>query len=369
MVRARARAAARTTFNAAKRAAKSKRASEMASLLKSQAEESFRKKMAEVPVAELVTVVVNAARGEKTPQGVNGVNLNAVANRDVSIVGKAIGDVTTSSSMYMYRPSRKRSMQGVNYVQKTRWTTLRGANAGQQFHGDCSILDAVPVLNNPDTDSKYSNLTIKKAFDDFLIASNIGDDKLKLQQTSIHMKSLTAELNITNRTTDSCILDIYEVMPKHTLGPTTYANEYSATGYMSPSWTWATGLSSDTPMLEDTLTATTVGSKPSDSVNFSRTWNVIKHVKVNLTGGSTHIHKSAYAINKTVAYQEYAQFSTSGGKLSGWNPSYLFRLRGVPNSDNALACASSVAVYCDMQLNYSGYMSEGARAIVFDDKT
>lgn len=356
-------------FRAGRKLAKNKKVSEVSKLIKSQAEEAYREKLANVPVAELVSIAVKVASGGKSPVGADGTNLNAVQNRDVSIVGKAIGDVTTSSSMYMYRPSRKRSMQGVNYVQKTRWTTLRGANAGEQFHGDCSILDAVPVFDNPPSNSKYSNLTIKKAFDDFLIASNIGDDKLKLQQTSIHMKSLTAELNITNRNTDACILDIYEVMPKHTLGPTTYANEYSATGYMSPSWTWATGLSSDTPMLEDTLTATTVGSKPSDSVNFSRTWNVIKHVKVNLTGGSTHIHKSAYAINKTVSYQEYAQFSTSGGKLSGWNPTYLFRLRGVPNSDNALACASSVAIYCDMQLNYSGYMSEGARAIVFDDKT
>jgi hypothetical protein len=358
-----------SVYRAAKKAARSKRVSQVAELVKSQAQEAYREKLAKVPVSELVSIAVNAAKGGKSPIGADGVNLNAVINRDVSIVGKAIGDITTSSSMYMYRPARKRTMQGVNYVQKTRWTALRGAAADSQYYGECSILDAVPVLNNPDSDQKYSNLTIKKAFDDFLVASNIGDDALKLQQTSIHMKSLSAEINITNRETNSCILDIYEVLPKHTLGPTTYQSESRATGYMSPSWTWATGLSSDTPMLEDTLTADTVGSKPSDSVNFSRSWNVIKHVKVNLTGGSTHIHKSAFAINKTVSYQEYAQFSTSGGKLSGWNPTYLFRLRGVPSGDNPLACASSIAVYCDMQLNYSGYMSEGARAIVFDDKT
>ena len=122
-------------------------------------------------------------------------------------------------------------------------------------------------------------------------------------------------------------------------------------------------------MLEDTLTSTTVGSKPTDSVNFSRTWNVVKHTKVNLTVGGTHIHKSAYAINKTVSYQEYAQFSTSGGKLAGWNPSYLIRFRGVPDASNSLAAAAGISVYCDMQLNYSGYMSEGARAIVFDSNT
>lgn len=366
MVRAKARAAMRSSYRLGKKFVKSKRASEMTSLIKSQAQESFREKIANVPIGELAMVVLKAAKGERSPQGVNGVNLNAVANRDVSIPGASVGDFTTSSSMYMFRPSRKRTLEGVNYVQKTRATTLQTSSIGTQTHFDVSVLDAVPVSSNPDSNSKYSNLTIKKAFDDFLIASNIGTDALKLQQTSIHMKSLTSELNITNRLSTSAILDIYEVLPKHPLGPTTYDSESYAIGYMSPSWAWKVGLQSDTPLLEDTLTSETLGSKPTDSVNFSRTWNVVKHVKVNLTGNSTHIHKSAYAINKTVPYQEYAQFSTAGGKLSGWNPTYLIRMRGVPGSDNPGAIASSVAVYADMQLNYSGYMSEGARAIVFD---
>jgi len=356
-----------TVYRAAKRAARSKRVSKVAELIKSQAQEAYREKLAQVPVAELVTMAVNAAKGEKSPRGTDGVNLNATVNRDISIIGSAVGDFSTSSSMYMYRPQRKRTLQGVNYVQKTRSTMTKTSSAGAQRSWDLSILDAVPVLNNPDTSEKYSNLTIKKAFDDFLLASNVGTDALKLQQTSIHMKSMSCELNITNQETHSVIMDIYEVVPKHTLGPTTYANDGFATGYMSPSWTWAIGLSTDTPMLEDVLTSGSTGSKPTDSVNYSRTWNVVKHVKVNLTAGSTHIHKMAYAINKTVSYQEYAQFSTSGGKLAGWNPSVLFRLRGVPDSSNNLSSTGSVALYADMQLNYSGYMSEGARAIVFDE--
>lgn len=357
-----------SVFRAAKKAARSKRVSRVAELVKSQAQEAYREKLAQVPVAELVSIAVNAAKGEKSPRGADGVNLNAVVNRDVAIIGTAVGDFTTSSSMYMYRPHRKRTLEGVNYVQKTRSTFSKTSPAGNQGYWDLSILDAVPVLNNPDSDSKYSNLTIKKAFDDFLVASNIGDDKLKVNQSSIHMKSLSCEVNITNRETHSVVLDIYEVVPKHALGPTEYQNEGYSIGYMSPSWTWAVGLTSDTPMLEDTLTAPNVGSKPTDSVNFSRSWNVVKHVKVNLTAGSTHIHKMAYAINKTVSYQEYAQFSTSGGKLAGWNPSLLFRLRGVPTADNSLSSSGSLAIYADMQLNYSGYMSEGARAIVFDEK-
>jgi hypothetical protein len=138
---------------------------------------------------------------------------------------------------------------------------------------------------------------------------------------------------------------------------------------MSPFWCWKVGLETDTPQLEDTLAATTVGSKPTDSVVYSRSWKQVKHVKINLTGNSTHIHKTAYAVNKTVSYQEYAQFSQSGGKLPGWNPSIMLVMKGVPGSNNGLAEQCNISYYANMQMNYSGYMSEGARAIVFDDKT
>ena len=359
-------------YRTAKKAVKGKRVSKVAELIKSQAQEAYREKLANVPVAELVTIAASAAKGEKSPRGADGVNLNATKNRDVSIIGTAVGDFTTSSSMYMYRPHRTRSSEGaVNYVQKTRATISTGAGAGTQNRWDLSILDAVPVENNPDSNSKYTNLSIKKSFDDFLLASTAGDiglSQLKIQQSSIHVKSLSCEVNITNKETHSVVLDIYEVVPKFSLGPTAYSSESYANGYMSPSYTWDTGLSAETPQLEDTLSSGTVGSKPTDSYKFLRTWKMVKHVKVNLTAGSTHIHKMAYAINKSVSYQEFAQFDTKGGKMAGWNPSLLFRLRGVPNSDNSLASSASVAMYADMQLNYSGYMGEGGRAIVFDDK-
>ena len=361
-----------TVYRAAKRAARSKRVSRVAELVKSQAQEAYREKLAKVPVAGLVTMAVNASKGEKSPRGSDGVNLNAVINRDVSIIGSAVGDFTTSSSMYMYRPHRARPNLGaVNYVQKTRATMSKSSSAGNQGHWDLSILDASPVENNPDSDQKYTNLSIKKAFDDFLLASTAGDvgtSQLKTQQSSIHVKSLSCEVNITNKETHGIIMDIYEVVPKFALGPTTYSNDGYATGYMSPSYTWSVGLSSETPQLEDTLGSGNAGSKPQDSFTFLRTWNVVKHVKVNLTAGSTHIHKMAYAINKTVSRQEYAQFNDKGGKFAGWNPSLLFRLRGVPTGDNNLSSTGSVAVFADMQLNYSGYMGEGGRAIVFDEK-
>ena len=358
-------------YRAAKKAGRSKPVSEVAKLLKSQAQEAYREKLATVPVAELVSIAVSATKGEKSPIGADGVNLNATSNRDVSIVGSAVGEFSTSASMYMYRPHRKRTNVGaVNYVQKTRWSATRTSSTGQQAHWDISVLDASPVETNPDSNTKYTNLSIKKAFDDFLLATAEGytSTPLKIQQSSIHVKSLSCEVNITNRSEHNIIVDIYEVVPKFSLGPTEYVDEGYAQGPMSPSYAWSNGLSAETPQLENVLTSTTVGSKPTDSFSYLRTWKEVKHVKVNLTAGSTHIHKMAYAINKTLSYQEFQQFNAKGGKFAGWNPTLLFRSRGVPTALNTIADSSSVAMLADMQLNYSGYMGEGGRAIVFDQK-
>ena len=120
-------------------------------------------------------------------------------------------------------------------------------------------------------------------------------------------------------------------------------------------------------MLEDLLTAGTTGARPTDSLNFARSWKIVKHVKINLTGGSTHNHKMVYAINHTVPYQEFAQASTSGGKQAGYMPAFLMNIKGVPVGSNVLGAEAEVAFNCAMRMNYSGYMSGDSRSIVFDD--
>lgn len=338
-------------------------------------QEQVRSKLADTPIPAVLAVATGLAHYLPTPKLVNGKNCNETGNRDVSIPGKASNDITTSASVYAFRPPRKREIEGVNYIQKTRAFGLIAPSAGEQAVADISILDAVPVYQNDGGSAKYTNLSIKKSFDDFLIASNLPvhtgghEDVLKLEQTSIHAKTLTCELTLTNGLSTAAVVDVYELLPKHTLGPTTYSSDQYSVGYMSPAWCFNVGLSTDTPQLGNTLSYTTLGAKPSSSATWSRTWNIVKRTRVTMTGNSSHIHKSAYAINKTVPYQEYAQFSTSGGKLSGWNPSYMLVVRGLPTDtgDTKASTACSISYLADMQFNYSGHMSEGAKAIVFND--
>ena len=164
------------------------------------------------------------------------------------------------------------------------------------------------------------------------------------------------------------MVDLYELVPQHTLGPSTYVNENQATGYMSPVWTWTQGLS-DTVMVDDALSRSYFQANPFNSSLFSRTWKIVKQVRANISGGSTHRHKSAYMINKTVSYPEMAQFTTRGGKFAGWNPTFMIVQQGVPTSAAQEGVASSITVRMNAQLNYEASAVEQARVIVFDSNT
>lgn len=332
--------------------------------------EQFREVLADKPIGQIAFTAAKLAAFKKNPIGVIGLSLMPTEAREASLSGAATGDVTTSATLYMYRPPRKRSREGaINYAQKTNISWQKTTVDNQQVVTDVNLLDVVPVLNNPDTNSKYSNLSIKKAFDNYLATRTLSPAgtgiSLIEQQASLHFKSLQADLTIFNNSTNPVFVDMYEVVPQHDLGPTTYASETEATGYMSPKWTWAEGLGSDTIELEDNLGASTIGSNPFDSTTFSRTWKIVKRLRLNIPSRATHRHKSVYEINKTVSYQQYAQVSGSGGKFAGWNPSYMLCQKGGP-SGTTMALASDISITSTMQLNYEAYPDTQGKVIIYD---
>lgn len=334
--------------------------------------EGFREAIADKPISAIAQTASKLAALKKNPVGLTGLSLMPTGAREAAINNVAMHGITSSATMYMYRPPRKRDEGGIiNYQMKTLASLSISSTANTQATQDINILDAEPVANNPDTDLKYSHLTVRKAFDKLLLSRQRTDSDgslydLKEAQTSIHFKTLTSELVLTNNLGDTAMIDVYELVPQHDLGPTTYSSQTRATGYMSPQWTYETGLT-DVLEPEDNLTVGAVASNPFNSANFSRTWKVVKRLRINLAAYSTHRHKSVYQINKTVSYQKMAQVSTQGGKFEGWNPTFLIQQRGVPKG-NDYACASSIAYMANYQLNYCASSQEQARVIVFDDK-
>lgn len=342
---------------------------------KAMATEALRQISADQSLSSIVKYVSDKSRSAKSPIGSNGLSLEPPANRDITVRGDAVGDITNSSSMYMYRPNKRRLQEvgDTKYVSKTLVAGSLTSPANQQYVWDISLLAAVPVLNDPDTNSKYTNLSVKRCFDELMLASVANQTPtpmLKVNQTSIHFSSLTSDLTLVNEESSvAAIVDIYELVPQHVLGPSTYTNATYATGYMSPTWCYFTGLFNDVIQLEDVLSNVDVASNPFNSTNFSRTWKVVKHVRVNMSSKGVHRHKSVYGINKTISYQEYAQFSSSGGKFAGWNPTIMCIARGNPTSTNPIAAPVNISYTTNLQLSYSAQMTQQEKVIVYDSTT
>ena len=379
-VKPRLKAQPRTTpFKASTIVKDGKRVLQAATTKMEQAQK-LRDDLAHQPIKTLVGLASKAAGAEKTPVGANGKNLLPVDARSIVINGGATGDVTSSMSMYMYRPPRKRSVNSIQYAMKTMASRTIGSVENAQALFDIDILDGVGVKSDNPGDGKYSNLTVKRAFDNYIQTAykNLGDTALaaKIQQTAIHFKSLTSELIITNNNDSSMMVDVYELVPQHTLGPSERISESLADGYMSPRYTFEQGLTggddSDVIFTDDQMPATSIAANPFNSTVFSRTWKVVKQLRLNITGKSTHRHKSVYEINKTVSYQEMAQFSPDGGKFAGWNPTFLCIQKGVPAyvlSSTKEAISTNSTYVCNMQLNYESNPESQAKVIVFDAHT
>ncbi len=312
-------------------------------------------------------------KGMKQPIGSNGLalgptKLDKYANQ--SLNSTAVGSSTYSSTFYAYRPKVALKSPRQRYSQMTSiLTNLTGAE-NRQGTGDVSLLDAVPVQNNPDSDSKYTNLSIKKAFDTVLRARMYSGETPVSQyesNTTIHLDNVSAEFLITNGST-AAELTIYDCVPQYDLGPTTYSTESYAVGYMSPFWCWSQGLLTDTLELEDNLSNGRFGSKPTDSVTFSRAWKVIKRTKIRMTSDAVHKHNFACGINKSIPYQRYAQASNGGGKFGGYCPTTMFVVRGLPSASQQ-SPETALNISANLELRYSSNLNQSTKAIVYDITT
>jgi hypothetical protein len=321
-----------------------------------------------------ISVLGKLEESMKQPKGSNGLALGPTKTlkfSNQSINSPAVGSSTYSNTFYAYRPKVALKSPRQRYRQKTAILTNKTIAENQQQLIDISLLDAVPVLNNPDSNAKYTNLSIKTAFDNVLRAemtSGTTSVEQKLSNTSIHLDLVACEFLITNGST-AAEITIFDCVPQYDLGPTTYSNESYATGYMSPSWCWYQGLdAADTLFLNDQMTALDIGAKPTDSVTFSRAWKIIKRTTIRMTSDAVHKHNFVCGISKSIPYQRYAQASPSGGKFGGYCPTTMIMFRGLPTSTQQ-ATSSEVNVSCNLEFRYSSNLNQNTQAIVYDSTT
>jgi len=330
----------------------------------------------EVTIAGGMALLDKMAKDHKIPIGANGLRVGPTKEKDFQeqkIDTRAVGGTTYSSCYYMYRPKKTLKSPRQNYRFKTTVQTAFSSVDNGQNVADVPVLHARPVLNNPDSDSKYTSLTIQEAFTNVLRAqtkftsSSLVDQELTIPESNmtIHLESVTAEMLLTNGSNASEVT-IYDCIPQYDLGPTTYASESYAVGYMSPNWCWSQGLTSESIELRDDLSASNIGAKPSDSITFSRAWSIIKRTKITMTPNSIHKHNLMIGLNKSIPYQKMAQVASGGGSFGGMCPTIMIQTRGVPSS-SLVATASQVNLSCNMELRTSSNLNQSPQAIIYDN--
>ena len=264
-------------------------------------------------------------------------------------------------------------MDAIQYVMKRTTSSSFTSGDDAQNAADVNIFDAVPVQNNPGTAADWTPLSVKQAFDNYLLgktqeSASDNPHTMRVEQSSLHFKSLSAELTISNLSDKGAMIDLYELVPQHNLGATEYSTEIYANGFMSPSWCFNEGLKIDNDsviMTEDELRAIKLGAKPQNSTRWNKTWKIVKQVRLNMSSGAVHRHKSFYEINKTVSHVEYGQLSALGAKFAGWNPVYMLVSRGVPETLHA-ASDTSIKMSCNIQVNYEASPDRQSKVIVYD---
>ena len=317
-------------------------------------------------VPELVRLGAKIAREVSKNDVGSGFSLAKKASGSSSVVENttAIGSVSNSSMVYVCNKHRSGEDKGnviPGYQESNRSGILKSPlNLQSVFTMD--ILSSVPVRNDqPITDlDAYTRSACVRAWEKHVDSILFYPDdttntyRMPNQQISLHWKSVSSELKLTNNNNNPVVVKIYDLVSKFSCGNTDYINQYLSGGYMDPTWAWKAGLDGNNVLeVGGDSQVTRLGTKPNMSTTFNRVWKITGETKINLTGGASHTHRSVYSLNKTQSYQEFdsnTQFSgltdwyTNGlvqpWKEADWQPTRMVVIYGMPSGENQATSAS-----------------------------
>jgi len=173
----------------------------------------------------------------------------------------------------------------------------------------------------------------------------------KLDLESIRVKTL-----ISNASTASCILDVYEVIPKLDSAWSQALFFYEGAGTYSPTFCWKQGLEDiayESGAGAGQYKAEVLNASPTQSLMFNTYFKIVKQTTIELPPGAVHVHNSFYELNAML--NAFRCFYTTG-QLQGVTPTFMFNLRGVPINDISVASAigiSASAVDIEQEIDYT----------------
>ena len=247
---------------------KSKTGRKIETVVTQSLKKELEKKLMENPtLGGLAMLTINASKKFKTPNGIEGRSLNVLDTELVDVTSAK--STSESACLYFYRPHRaKHPGETLDYTYKMNKHLNLSSTQDLEKWTDMNGMVSEPVKNDPADDTRYSNISLRECFDLALlqlqstsVAGITGNQKK--QQCQLHLGTYSQTLQVV-APTGGCIVEIYDVKPKFTLGPTEYTDQYYATGYMSPFYCFATGMS-ESIKPKDSLGAGTLGTIPTRS--------------------------------------------------------------------------------------------------------
>jgi len=200
-------------------------------------------------------------------------------------------------------------------------STESEGNAGRLLLGQIACCTRGELVKMQEKMIAQSPTSFRPA-DDATPITAFADSNLQLY----HLSTETM-VDFTNFSNAGCHLQIYDVHPKRN---TSYG----------PNTAWVEGTRDtqghDAGASEIGLSQHVVGSKPTDSVEFSRLWEIDFNRKIYLGPGDTHRHRSYHAPHKLLGAAEmYFEEDGSAPSLTssfihGHSRSILYSLYGVP---------------------------------------
>ncbi len=266
-------------------------------------------------------------------------------NRKVVIPTVSTGTVSTSVYGYKYNDKGiARKLGDVNAEVKKNSRYGLSSLTNQQGVFDIPLLACASVSSGT---SNYTSVTYQDAFETvFNVAGSSPTVPLSsssIDQNRIALDRFESTLKIVNETATGSPVEvtIYDLLPKRDVPRATYSSRTDAVGLQSPTNTWTTGMT-NAIYVDDTQTPSVLGTLPTNNLKFNTFWKVMKRTKIELSGGSSHIHRGCNILNTLFNHYDYSEVLGLRAMLC---PTIMLVFSGLPSGNGAdLAEAASISV-------------------------
>jgi hypothetical protein len=252
------------------------------------------------------------------------------SNRKVVIPTVSTGTVSTSVYGYKYNDRGiPRKTGDVNTVVRKNAQYSLTSISNFQGVADIPLLSCSPLSSGTDN---YTSVTFQDAFDTvFNVAGQspvVPLTSTAIDQNRIALDRFESTLKIVNGDSGPVEVTIYDLLPKRDVPKASYSSRTTAFGLQSPSNTWNSGMSNAIDV-DDTTNNGILGTLPTNTLKFNTFWKVMKRTKVELSVGSSHIHRGCSILNTLFNHYDYSEVLGLRAMLC---PTVMLVFNGLPNS-------------------------------------